>query len=223
MRNQRQRCIVVGVTGQQPDAVLRQAARFARQFEAVLVCGHVDPGSYVVSEHPDGTIESRPIDPDQPHWDSVVFDPALADRIRALAREEHVEVVFRALAGDVGHALGRLAETLEAQMLVVGSRRGGLKTSMHDSSAGPSPCTWCTARPFPSWSSRCPRCPPAHGYPGRATGERGRPSAAPGQRPGSRPRRGLARHARAPVRDQHRPRCCRVAPPEPACATWSPP
>lgn len=127
-----ERYIVVGVTRKQPETALRQAARFAHQFDAVLVCANVDPGSYVMSEHPDGSVESRPIDPDQADWNTVVFDRELAARIRALAGEEHVEVIFRALAGEVGHALGRLAEVLDAQMIVVGSRRGGFKTGVHD-------------------------------------------------------------------------------------------
>ncbi|MEO8829550.1 universal stress protein [Lapillicoccus sp.] len=65
-------------------------------------------------------------------WATVVFDAGLALQIRAVASEEHVQVIFRALAGDVGHALARLAEVLDAQMIVVGSRHGGFKTGVHD-------------------------------------------------------------------------------------------
>jgi nucleotide-binding universal stress UspA family protein len=126
------RYIVVGVTPKQPLAVLRQAARFARQFEAVLVCANVEAGSYVVAEHPDGSVESRPIDPDQPDWNIAVFDGGLAHRIRSIADQEGVPVEFRELAGDIAHALGRLAEILQAEMIIVGSRRGGLRSSMHE-------------------------------------------------------------------------------------------
>jgi nucleotide-binding universal stress UspA family protein len=126
------RYIVVGVTPKQPLAVLRQAARFARQLEAVLVCANVEAGSYVVAEHPDGSVESRPIDPDQPDWNIAVFDGGLAHRIRSIAGQEGVPVEFRELAGDIAHALGRLAEILQAEMIIVGSRRGGLRSSMHE-------------------------------------------------------------------------------------------
>ena len=126
------RYIVVGVTPKQPLAVLRHAARFARQLEAVLVCANVEAGSYVVAEHPDGSVESRPIDPDQPDWNIAVFDGGLAHRIRSIAGQEGVPVEFRELAGDIAHALGRLAEILQAEMIIVGSRRGGLRSSMHE-------------------------------------------------------------------------------------------
>ena len=123
---------MVGVTPKQPLTVLREAVRFARQFKAVLVCAHVDAGSYVVAEHPDGSVESRPIDPDQPDWNAAVFNGGLAHRIREVADKEGVRVEFRELAGDIAHALGRLAEVLNAEMIIVGSRRGGLRSTMHE-------------------------------------------------------------------------------------------
>jgi nucleotide-binding universal stress UspA family protein len=123
---------VVGVTPKQPLTVLREAARFARQFKAVLVCANVEAGSYVVAEHPDGSVESRPIAPDQPDWNAAVFNGALAHRIREVADKEGVRVEFRELAGDIAHALARLAEVLNAEMIIVGSRRGGLRSTMHE-------------------------------------------------------------------------------------------
>lgn len=72
-----------------------------RQAE-VLVCAHVDEGSSVVAEHPDGSVESRPIDPDQLDWDTAVFDSEVADRLQARARVEEVVVEFRELAGETG-------------------------------------------------------------------------------------------------------------------------
>jgi nucleotide-binding universal stress UspA family protein len=129
----RGRYVVAGVTPQQPPIVVQCAARFARQFDAVLVCANVEAANYVVAEHPDGSVESRPMDPDAPDWDTAVFDGSLAARVRDVAREAGVEVEFRELAGNIGHALGRLAEVLNAEMIIVGSRRGGgMRTSMHE-------------------------------------------------------------------------------------------
>ena len=127
-----ERTIVVGVTAHQPDRVVREAARFARAFDASLVCAHVDPVAYVVDEYPDGSIDSRPIDPDAVEWNGPAFAADLAGRIETMALEETVTVEFRELAGDIGHALGRLADVLKAEMIIVGSRRGGLRVSMHE-------------------------------------------------------------------------------------------
>ena len=126
------RRVVVGVTATQPPVVVVQAARFARQFDAALVCAHVDAARYVVAEHADGSVESRPIDPDQSDWEDASFDPELADRIRALTEQESVHVELRELAGDVAYALARLADVVSAEMVVVGSRRGGLRSSVHE-------------------------------------------------------------------------------------------
>ena len=68
---------------------------------------HLAEGHYVVAERPDGSVESRPMDTDQPDWDTAVFDADLADRIRALARAQQVAVEFRELAGETGRALSR--------------------------------------------------------------------------------------------------------------------
>lgn len=130
--NQSDRFVVVGVTARQPPAVLDHAVRFAGHFKALLVCAHVAEGNYVVAEHPDGSVTSRPIDPDLPEWDTAVFDAALADRIQEVGREQRVRVEFRELAGDVAHALGRLAEVLRADMIIVGSRRPGVRSSLQE-------------------------------------------------------------------------------------------
>jgi nucleotide-binding universal stress UspA family protein len=130
--NQSDRYIVVGVTVRQPPAVLEEAAQFASHFRAVLVCAHVAEGHYVVDEHPDGSVTSRPIDPDVPEWDTSVFDADLADRIQEVVREQCVRVEFRELAGAVAHALGRLAEVMHADMIIVGSRRPGVRSSLRE-------------------------------------------------------------------------------------------
>ena len=39
---------------------------------------------------------------------------------------------FVSWPGTLAHALGRLAEVLDAEMIIVGSRRGGLRSSLHE-------------------------------------------------------------------------------------------
>ena len=130
------RSIVVGVTARQPPAVMSSATRFAEKFDAVLICANVDPGSYVVTEHPDGSIEALPIDTDAPELTSRPFDAELAGRIRTVAEPAGVNVEFRQLAGDIAHALGRLAEAVQAEMIVVGTRRRGVWSGLQEFFSG---------------------------------------------------------------------------------------
>lgn len=116
--------IVVGVTPWQPELVVRTAARLARALTAELVCAHVDPSAYVVEEHLDGSVESRPLDPDLQDWTGSQFDASLAERVERLAAADGVRVRVCELAGDVGRALARLAEVVDAELIVVGSRSG---------------------------------------------------------------------------------------------------
>ena len=74
-----------------------------------------------------------------------------------------MELIFRELAGDIAYALGRLADVLDAELIIVGSRRhgivrhqgvlhwlGGSSTSpptappgcCHTGSAGSAPLPW---------------------------------------------------------------------------------
>jgi len=128
--NQAARRILVGVTYGQPDVVLRHAARFARTFDAALVCAHVDPGRYVVEELPDGSVASLPLDPDLPELKDTDFDQGLVAQIRTAVADDSLELSFRELAGDVAYALTRLADILDVEMIIVGSRRGGVRAGL---------------------------------------------------------------------------------------------
>ncbi|MFT4163910.1 MAG: universal stress protein [Microlunatus sp.] len=119
------RSVIVGVTPHQPESVLRAAAWMAHGLDAELVCAYVDTSAYVVEEHADGTVESRPLDPDAQEWVSAQFDPALAGRIRQIADELGMSSVRTIqLAGEVARALSRLAEAIGAELIVVGTRSG---------------------------------------------------------------------------------------------------
>jgi len=122
--------VLVGVNHGQSDVVLHHAVRLARAFGAELVCAHVDVGRYVVEERPDGAVISRPLDPDLPELTDSDFDPALAEHIRALVAP--LDVTFRELAGDRAYALSRLADICGAELIVVGSRRRGVKSTLKE-------------------------------------------------------------------------------------------
>lgn len=140
-----QRILVVGVTAGQPDAVATQAAVLAARLGARLVCATVDAGRYAVEERPDGSIRSAPFDPDLADADADAdgggggggpavdrVDPELDARLHALLDPTGVPWETRALAGDPARALGHLAETLDAMMIVIGTRERGLRGSMHE-------------------------------------------------------------------------------------------
>jgi len=122
--------ILVGVTYGQPDTVLRHAAHFARTFGAALVCAHVDPGRYVVEERPDGSVVSLPLDPELPELKDTDFDEGLVAQVRAAVADDSIDVSFRELAGDVAYALTRLADICDVELIIVCSRRGGVKAGL---------------------------------------------------------------------------------------------
>ena len=126
------RPVLLGVTRVQPDVALIRAARFAQKFGSQLVCAHVDPGRYVVEELPDGTVTSLPLDPDLPELNYTDFDSALAAHITKVLADEPVELVFRELAGDIAYALARLADIIDAELIIVGSRRHGITSGIKE-------------------------------------------------------------------------------------------
>jgi nucleotide-binding universal stress UspA family protein len=117
-------CVLVGVTPHQPDVVLHTAARLASALGVDLVGAHVDQSAYVVAEHPDGSVDSRPVDPDIEDWSGPVFDRALATHLHQITRSHGVRLRVVELAGEVAHALARLAVAVDAELIVVGSRSG---------------------------------------------------------------------------------------------------
>jgi len=116
--------VLVAVTQQQPDVVLSTAIRLATALGAELVCAHVDQSAYVVAEHQDGTVETRPIDPDVQEWTGSHFDPAFAERLQRAAAAGGVTLRTVELAGEVARAIGRFADQVDAELVVVGSRSG---------------------------------------------------------------------------------------------------
>jgi nucleotide-binding universal stress UspA family protein len=124
--------ILVGVQPGMPDAVLVEAARLARDLGADLVCAHVDLERYTIGEHLDGSVVSRSIDPDLPDEGEMDFDADLAARIDGLLAGSGVAWTGRALAGDPGHALGRLADAVDARYIVVGTRDATVRETLRE-------------------------------------------------------------------------------------------
>lgn len=124
--------VIVGVMPGQPDAVVLEAAVFAAHFQAELVCATVEPGRYVVDEFADGTIVSLPVDPDLLDLDEEGFSVALRAQLTTLLDGRNLVWSTRAVAGDPARALAHLADTLDAAMIVVGTRERGMRASMQE-------------------------------------------------------------------------------------------
>ena len=132
------RYVIVGVRPDDEVSLVSRAARFADRFGAELICASVDTSRRVVEERPDGTVVTLPDPAHGLATPDVVyvaeysesdlrvedFDEELLARIAAELDSLPVRWSTRALAG--GHpadALGRLAEKLDAEMIIVGTRK----------------------------------------------------------------------------------------------------
>ena len=124
--------VIVGVVPGQPDTVVEQAAVFAARFNAELVCASVDASQYRVYNLGDGTMTSLPFNADSPEFAEDKFDPDLASRLAALLDGGALPWSTRALAGNPAQALGDLADTLNAAMIVVGTREATLRASLQE-------------------------------------------------------------------------------------------
>lgn len=124
--------IVLGYVPGQRDTVLEQAAAFALRLNAELICAVVDEGRYVVEELPDGTVRSMPIDPDGVDEDEDVRDRRVQSHINEVLAGRDVRWRVQFLAGEPAAALAHLADTVDAVMIVVGTRSVHARRSMRD-------------------------------------------------------------------------------------------
>ncbi|MCC3283734.1 MULTISPECIES: universal stress protein [Arthrobacter] len=124
--------VVVGVSPGQPPHVVLQAARFAERFGTELICAHVNPGRFGTGESPDGSMDSSPIDPDFADEREVGFDSRLASDLAGILADSDVSWRTLAIPGDIAAALGHLADTVDAAMIVVGTHERSLGGSIQE-------------------------------------------------------------------------------------------
>jgi len=123
-----QKAVIVGLQVDQDPRVLDEAVRFARLLSAPLVVAHVDVTRFVTYEDPDGYVHSAPID--------INFDAGAAEfeAVEAAAaaqlRDRGITWTARQLVGDPALAIKQLANKLDAQMIVVGTRKRGIGESI---------------------------------------------------------------------------------------------
>ena len=124
--------VLVGVERGTAAGVVEAAAGLAELLGAALVCAHVDDSSEQVEQRPDGTVVSTPLNPDLPFTETEEFDPGLRAEIAGILDPRSVQWSVRALAGGPAQQLARLAQQLDAAMIVVGTREAGFRGSVEE-------------------------------------------------------------------------------------------
>jgi len=110
--------LVVGVASGQSNVVVEQALALATRLGTQLICAWVDAGRYVLDELPNGNVRSMPIDPDMGDERHFGLPAKLLAQLSRLLGPEGDSWSTRELAGDPARALGRLADVVNASMIV---------------------------------------------------------------------------------------------------------
>lgn len=117
--------LVAAVVAETAPVVLRAAVGLATDLGVDVVAVHVDASRVVVARHPDGTVDSAPVDPDS--YDDP--EAPARDQLRRLvasAAGPGAAVTLVETVGNPATEIARLAERLDARMIVVGTREPGL-------------------------------------------------------------------------------------------------
>lgn len=122
--------VIVGMQPGQSPRVLQEAIRYAKILSAPLVVVHVDVTRFVTYEDPDGYVHSAPID--------INLDAGAAEftEVQSAAETvlagEQITWTARQLVGDPAVAIKHLANRIDAQLIVVGTRNRGLGETIRE-------------------------------------------------------------------------------------------
>jgi nucleotide-binding universal stress UspA family protein len=122
--------VLAGVAPGQSPRVMIEAARYARLLSAPLALVHVDVTRFVTFEDPDGYVHTAPVDLELADGEAALRTVQAAAET-ALAQCP-VPWSVHQLVGDPALALKRLAEKVDAKLLVVGTRKRGLGESIRE-------------------------------------------------------------------------------------------
>ncbi|MEV4777011.1 universal stress protein [Microbacterium sp. LTA6] len=125
-----QKAVIVGMQPGQARHVLDEAARYARLLNAPLIVVHVDVTRFVTYEDPDGYVHSAPIDLNLDAGEAE-FDAVQAEAGEILDRTG-LTWTARQLVGDPALAIKQLAGKVDAQLIVVGTRKRGIGESIRE-------------------------------------------------------------------------------------------
>ncbi|MFS0717306.1 universal stress protein [Arthrobacter sp. 1P04PC] len=117
--------VLMGVVPGQSLVVAHRAAEMAYSLGVKLICAYVDVTTYL-AEEPDGRAEALPIDPEGVDDDIEGISAGINEHLGAVLGDAGIDWSFVTLAGDPARALGRLAESTDSSVIVVGTRERGL-------------------------------------------------------------------------------------------------
>lgn len=117
--SQTTRDIVVGVVDERSRHVVETAAWYADTFGARLTCVAVDASPYTLGETPTGGLVTVP-----PLAEDLEFDPALSRIIDEVVAPRGIAWTPRPRVGGPATEISRVAEELDALMIVVGTKEG---------------------------------------------------------------------------------------------------
>lgn len=122
--------VIAGVIPDQSPRVLKEAARYAKLFQAPLVVVHVDVTRFVTYEDPDGYVHSAPIDMNIAAGEGELT--RVQDAAASVLADSGVSWSVRQLVGDPAMAIKHFAEQVDARLLVVGTRKRGIGESIRE-------------------------------------------------------------------------------------------
>ncbi|MDW4574323.1 universal stress protein [Microbacterium sp. M3] len=122
--------VVVGVIPDQSTRVVKEAARYAKLFQAPLVVVHVDVTRFVTYEDPDGYVHSAPIDMNIAAGEGELAK--VQDAAASVLAESGLDWTVRQLVGDPAMAIKHFADQIDARLLVVGTRKRGFGESVRE-------------------------------------------------------------------------------------------
>ncbi|MCL2514450.1 MAG: universal stress protein [Microbacteriaceae bacterium] len=143
---------MVGIAVSTSDRVLDEAVAIARDLGKPLACVYVDESRVPIGEAPDGTVITAPVASNAMNSaagvDQVAGSPLTA-HVVARAAEAGVSLAFHTLAGDPATAIARFAVDHDARLIVVGTRRPGVRASLSLLISGPVSSRLARRQPVP--------------------------------------------------------------------------
>jgi len=122
--------VIAGVIPDQSPRVLKEAARYAKLFQAPLVVVHVDVTRFVTYEDPDGYVHSAPIDINIAAGEGELAK--VQDAAASVLGDAGPVWTVRQLVGDPAMAIKHFADEIDARLIVVGTRKRGFGESVRE-------------------------------------------------------------------------------------------